>query len=58
MIGLGFAAVVLDPLATDKKPVFRVRVGPYPSKTDAADAQAALATALNKKPADFFLVKA
>lgn len=57
VVGLGFSAVVLDPLATDKKPVFRVRVGPYPSKTEATDAQAALATALKKKTTDFFLVK-
>jgi cell division septation protein DedD len=55
--GLGFSTVVLDPLATDKKPVFRVRVGPYPSKAEATDAQAALATALKKKTTDFFLVK-
>lgn len=55
--GLGFSTVVLDPLAADKKPVYRVRVGPFPSKAEAADAQTALATALKKKPADFFLVK-
>lgn len=55
--GLGFPTLVLDPLATDKKPVFRVRVGPYPSKTEATDAQTTLAAALKKKPTDFFLVK-
>jgi cell division protein FtsN len=57
VVGLGFPVLILDPLATDKKPVFRVRVGPYPSKTEATDAQAALATALKKKTTDFFLVK-
>lgn len=55
--GLGFPTLILDPLATDKKPIFRVRVGPYPSKTEATDALAALATALKKKTTDFFLVK-
>jgi len=55
--GLGFPTLVLDPFATDKKPVFRVRVGPYPSKTEASDAQAELAAALKKKTTDFFLVK-
>jgi len=55
--GLGFPTLVLDPFPTDKKPVFRVRVGPYPSKTEASDAQTELATALKKKKTDFFLVK-
>ncbi len=55
--GLGFPTLVLDPFATDKKPVYRVRVGPYPSKNEASDAQGELATALKKKKTDFFLVK-
>lgn len=55
--GLGFPTLVLDPFPNDKKPVFRVRIGPYPSKTEASDAQTELATALKKKQTDFFLVK-
>lgn len=55
--GLGFPTLVLDPFAGDKKPVFRVRVGPYPSKAEAANAQDELAAALKKKKTDFFLVK-
>jgi DedD protein len=55
--GLGFPTLVLDPLASDAKPIFRIRVGPYPSKAEATDAQGELATALKKKRTDFFLVK-
>jgi cell division protein FtsN len=55
--GLGFPTLVLNPLASDSKPTFRIRVGPYPSKDEAADAQGKLATALKKKRTDFFLVK-
>ncbi len=54
---LGFPAAVLDPLGTDKRTVFRVRVGPYDTKTEADDAQGKLAAALKKKKTDFFIVK-
>jgi cell division protein FtsN len=54
---LGFPAAVLDPLATDRKTIFRVRVGPYDSKAEADDAQGKIAQALKKKKADFFIVK-
>jgi cell division septation protein DedD len=53
---LGFPSRVLDPLATDKKTVFRVRIGPYETKAEADDAQGKLAATLKKKKTDFFIV--
>lgn len=53
---LGFPSRVLDPLATDRKTVFRVRIGPYETKAEADDAQGKLAAALKKKKTDFFVV--
>jgi len=54
---LGYPALVLMPLAQDKKPVYRIRIGPYESKQDAADAQDKIAADLKKKKTDFFVVK-
>jgi cell division septation protein DedD len=54
---LGFPASVFDPLATDKKTIFRVRVGPFNAKAEAEDAQGKVAEALKKKKTDFFIVR-
>ncbi len=51
---LGFAAVVLDPLPTDRTPYYRVRVGGYPNEQDRSLAADRLAVALNKKASDFY----
>jgi cytoskeletal protein RodZ len=51
---LGFAAVVLDPLPTDRTPYYRVRVGGYPTEQDRSLAADRLAVALNKKASDFY----
>jgi DedD protein len=53
----GFPALVIDPLARDKKTVYRVRVGPFPSKAEADKAKAKLAEASKRKTTDYFLVK-
>ncbi len=55
--GLGFRAIALNPFAADKKPVYRVRVGPYESKEAAEAARGKLAEVLKRKASDFFLVK-
>jgi len=54
---LGFSAVVLDPLAGDKRMVYRVRIGPFETKAQAEDARTKLADALKKKKTDYFLIK-
>ncbi|HEX2695910.1 MAG TPA: SPOR domain-containing protein, partial [Acidobacteriota bacterium] len=45
----GYGAVVLDPLPSDKKTVYRVRVGGYPTREQAARALAKLNAATAKK---------
>jgi cell division septation protein DedD len=52
-----FPAMVMEPLPTDKKAVFRVRVGPFSSKEDADAGRTKLADALKKKKTDFFIVR-
>jgi DedD protein len=54
---LGYPTIVLDPLKTDKTPLYRVRVGPFESKQDATTEQGKIATSLKKKKTDFFIVK-
>jgi len=54
---LGYPAMVLDPRATDKKPFYKIRVGPWETKEAAEKKLNELATALKKKKTDFFLVK-
>ena len=53
--GLGFRAIVLNPLAADKKPLYRVRVGPYETKANAQSALTKLAAAMKKKTTDFLI---
>lgn len=53
----GYPVLVMDPLARDKKSVYRVRVGPYENKALAEEAKAKLAAAAKKKTVDYFLVK-
>jgi cell division septation protein DedD len=54
---LGYPAMVLDPPAKDKKPFYKIRVGPWETKEAAEKKLTELATALKKKKTDFFLVK-
>lgn len=55
--GLGYPTLVLLPLPKDKKPVYRIRIGPYATKQDADAAQDKIAVDLKKKKTDFFVVK-
>jgi cell division septation protein DedD len=54
---LGYPAMVLDPLAKEKKPFYKIRVGPWETKEAAEQKLIELAAALKKKTTDFFLVK-
>jgi cell division septation protein DedD len=53
----GYAAVVMDPFPTDKKPVYRVRIGGFETKEEAEAARMKLATASGRKKADYFIVR-
>jgi cell division septation protein DedD len=53
---LGYPVVVLDPQTTDKKPVFRVRVGGFLTRDKAEEARAKLSSAAGKRT-DYFIVR-
>jgi len=52
-----FPAFVLDSLPTDKKAVFRVRIGPFSTREDADASRTKLADSLKKQKTDFFIVR-
>lgn len=52
----GYSVIVLDPLPTDRKPVFRVRIGGFQTKEEAEAARAKLASAAGRK-IDYFVVR-
>jgi cell division septation protein DedD len=52
-----FPAFVMNPLPTDSKAVFRVRIGPFGSRDDADASRTKLADSLKKKKTDFFIVR-
>jgi cell division septation protein DedD len=45
----GYSVLVLDPLPTDKKAVYRVRLGGYPTREKASQDLAKLNSASKKK---------
>lgn len=53
----GFPSLLVEPPMTDKPAVYRVRIGPYRTKSEAEEAKAKLIEATKKKKNDYFLVK-
>ena len=53
---LGYPVAVLDPQPTDKKPVFRVRVGGFLTREQAEEARTKLSSAAGKRT-DYFIVR-
>ena len=53
----GFPLIILNPLATDKKPWYRVRIGGYATKEDAEQAVARLKSMVNKKKLDYWITR-
>jgi len=51
----GYPTIVLDPFTSDKRPVYRVRIGGFSSKEEAEKAKAKLVATNRKK--DFFIIK-
>ena len=52
----GFASLVLDPFPTDKKTVFRVRIGGFQTKEEAEEVRTKLISESRKK-VDYFIVR-
>jgi cell division septation protein DedD len=55
--GKGYNSVVLDPLPTDKKKIYRVRLGGYPTRGQAEKERDELAIAENKKKTDYLIIR-
>lgn len=53
----GFPVLVLPPFASDKKPVYRVRVGGYPSRERAEGIKEELARLKLKRRSDYFIIR-
>ena len=53
----GYPVLVLEPRPNEKKIYYRVRIGPYDTKSAAQDAQTRIADVLKKNKSTFFLVK-
>ncbi len=53
---LGYPVVVMDPQPTDKKPVFRVRIGGFVTREQAEEARSKLSSSAGKKT-DYFIVR-
>ncbi|MFW6160284.1 MAG: SPOR domain-containing protein [Acidobacteriota bacterium] len=53
----GFSAVVFDPLPTDRKALFRVRIGSFPTREEAESALEKLVQNEGKKNTDYFIVR-
>ena len=53
----GYSTLVLSPLPSDKKPVYRVRVGGYPSKEKAEAARKELVNLKLKRKNDYFIIR-
>ncbi|MEW5901681.1 MAG: SPOR domain-containing protein [Acidobacteriota bacterium] len=52
----GFPVIVMDPLPTDKKPVYRVRIGGFQTKEEAEATRSKLASAAGRR-VDYFIVR-
>lgn len=53
---MGYTVVVMEPQTTDKKPVFRVRIGGFQTREQAERARERLSSAVGR-PTDFFIVR-
>jgi cell division septation protein DedD len=53
---MGFTVVVMNPETTDRTPVYRVRVGGFPTREQADEVRAKLSTAAGGKT-DYFIVR-
>lgn len=53
----GYPTLVLDPLSSDKNPVYRVRIGGFQTREQAEDTRLKLAQSERKKKSDYFIVR-
>lgn len=53
----GYSPLVLNPFPSDKNPVYRVRLGGFPTKEQAEDLKLKLIQSERKKKSDYFIVR-
>jgi cell division septation protein DedD len=53
----GYPTLVLSPLPTDKKSVFRIRIGGYPTREKAEAIRKELVSLKLKKKSDYFIIR-
>ncbi len=53
----GYNSIVLDPFPTDRREIYRVRLGGYPTREQAEKARDELALAENKKKTDYLIIR-
>lgn len=54
---MGYEAAVLKPFPSDRKPVYRVRLGGYSTKKEAQRIKAELIESQGKKESDYFIIR-
>jgi cell division septation protein DedD len=54
---MGFQALVIEPLPTDRKTIYRVRIGGYETREEAEEAMEKLMEEENKKRSDYFIIR-
>jgi len=53
----GYSSIVLDPLPTDRRKIYRVRLGGYPTRDQAEKARDELAQTENKQKTDYLIIR-
>jgi len=53
----GYPVVVIDPFSSDRKPIFRVRIGGYATEADAEKIRNELIEKENKRSTDYFIIR-
>ncbi len=53
----GYSSIVLDPLPTDRRKIYRVRLGGYATRDQAEKARDELAQAENKQKTDYLIIR-
>mgnify|MGYP001024928490 CR=1 FL=1 len=55
--GMGIKSRVIDPFPTDRRTIYRVRIGGYETREEAEEVKKNLMEKENKKSSDYFIIK-
>jgi cell division protein FtsN len=54
---MGFKSLVVSPLPTDRRTIYRVRIGGYETREEAEEIKEILMEKENKKSSDYFIIQ-